>query len=270
MQIKAALFALIISVAFVSPVAAGPFEDGLAAFERDDYATAVRLLRPLAEQGQAEAQNRLGEIYYWGGGVWRDRAEGVKWYRLAAESGHVNAAFSLGIISFDDEQAQANWYRIAAEGGHPDAAHRLGYRYHIGRGVSQDRSEAIKWYRKAADSGLTIYQHNLGGLYESGILVVQDYVEATMWFRKAAEQGRAEAQYDLGRMYAIGKGVIQDYVEAHAWFNIATAHGYDAAEARDLMAARLTKDQLATATKLAREYYELYGTARDIDYFSAR
>ena len=45
---------------------AGPFEDGLAAAQRQDYATALRLWKPLAAQGNAEAQNNLGVMYGFG------------------------------------------------------------------------------------------------------------------------------------------------------------------------------------------------------------
>jgi hypothetical protein len=50
---KAAVAALIIAVGFAGSVAAGPFEDGQAADKRGDYATAMRLWRPLANQGNA-------------------------------------------------------------------------------------------------------------------------------------------------------------------------------------------------------------------------
>jgi TPR repeat protein len=45
-------------------VFADQFEDSIVAYDRGDYATAVRLFRPLAEQGNAQAQNSLGAMYY--------------------------------------------------------------------------------------------------------------------------------------------------------------------------------------------------------------
>ena len=47
-------------MALAVPARAGPLEDGKAAYERKDYATALRLLRPLAERGDARAQGGLG------------------------------------------------------------------------------------------------------------------------------------------------------------------------------------------------------------------
>ncbi len=61
------------------PANAGPFEDGLAAYRRDDYATALKFWRPLAEQGDAQAQHNLGFMYANGQGVPQDNAEAVKW-----------------------------------------------------------------------------------------------------------------------------------------------------------------------------------------------
>ncbi len=59
----------------------------MAAYQRGDYATAIRKFRPLAEQGNAEAQFNLGGMYRQGRGVPQDDAEAMKWYRKAAEQG---------------------------------------------------------------------------------------------------------------------------------------------------------------------------------------
>ena len=60
------------------------FDAGLAAANAGDYAAALREWRPLAEQGDANAQSALGVMYDNGPGVARDDAEAVRWYRLAA------------------------------------------------------------------------------------------------------------------------------------------------------------------------------------------
>ena len=63
------------------------YEDGLAAYRRGDYATALRIWRSLADQGDANAQYNLGLMYQKGKGVPQDYKEAVKWYMLAAEQG---------------------------------------------------------------------------------------------------------------------------------------------------------------------------------------
>ena len=63
------------------------FNKGISAFQKEDYATALKEFKPLAEQGNAEAQIYIGVIYDFGYDVLEDDKEAVKWYRLAAEQG---------------------------------------------------------------------------------------------------------------------------------------------------------------------------------------
>ena len=104
-------------------VFAATFEDGLAAAQRGNYAIALQLWRPLAEQGNAEAQYELGVMYFEGQGVAEDFKEAAKWYQLAAEQGNAAAQFSIGFM------------------------------YAKGQGVAQDFKEAVKWYLLSAEQG---------------------------------------------------------------------------------------------------------------------
>ena len=83
----ASLF-LIITLGMAQGAYAGPFEDAKAAHNRGDYATALSLLRPLADQGHAQAQFYLGVMYKAGLGVVQDYKEAVRLYRLAADVLH--------------------------------------------------------------------------------------------------------------------------------------------------------------------------------------
>ena len=74
------------------------FQKGLTAYERGDYATALREWTPLAEQGVADAQYNLGVMYGNGKGVPKDYETAVKWYRLAAKQGNASAQFNLGVM----------------------------------------------------------------------------------------------------------------------------------------------------------------------------
>ena len=65
--VRSTIVALLLCVS--APVSAGPFEDGLAADQVGDYAIALRLWRPLANQGHAGAQFSLGAMYRKGEGV---------------------------------------------------------------------------------------------------------------------------------------------------------------------------------------------------------
>ena len=88
--------------------------------------------RMAAEQGEADAQHRLGLAYQNGDGVPRDDVEAVSWYRLAAVQGHRRAQNDLGNA------------------------------YATGAGVPQDTTEAIRWFRLAAEQGYAVAQGNLG------------------------------------------------------------------------------------------------------------
>jgi TPR repeat protein len=137
----------------------------------------------------------------------------------------------------------------------------LGSMHEDGQGTSQNFKQAVWWYRKAAERGHEAAQIFLARMYEDGRGVPQDYGQAVRWYRMAAEQGTiGESQYSLGRMYMQGHGVPRDYVQAHLWFNLAASqfpsgkYQEAAAQARDLVAARMPPAQVAEAQRLAREW----------------
>jgi TPR repeat protein len=103
LSFKHTLTGVVLTVMLTSGATAGPLEDGDAAYERGDYATAVQLWRPLAEQGNPEAQFILGQMYNTGRGVSQDYAEAVKWYRRAAEQGDVLSQAVLGAMYGGEE-----------------------------------------------------------------------------------------------------------------------------------------------------------------------
>jgi uncharacterized protein len=220
----------------VAPAVAGPLEEGNAAYVRGDYAAAERLLRPLAEQGNATAQFDLGSMYNRGQGVPQDYAAALTWYRKAADQGDARAQNGLGDLYFDgkgvpqDNAAALMWYRKSADQGHASGEYNLGTMYENGQGVPQDDAEALKWYRLAADQGHGRAQVELGSMYENGQGVPQDYGEALKWFQKAADQGLAAAQYNLGQMYRLGSGTPQNDAAAAKWYRLAASKGFAAAQ----------------------------------------
>ena len=138
---------------------------GVNAYLKGNYATALSELTPLAEQGHALAQSFLGVMYHNGQGVSQDYKTAVKWYRLSAEQGLDVAQFELS--------------RMYAEG----------------KGVIQDYNTAIKWATYAAEQGFPGAHYFLAMSYEQGHGVVQDRVSAYMWANIAASNGH---EYGLG------------------------------------------------------------------------
>ena len=195
-------------------------------------------VREAAEQGDADAQFKLGVAYYKGQGVTQDYAEAARWYRKAADQGNANAQCYLGSLYAvgrgvsQDYAETARWYRKAADQGDAECQETLGYMYDSALGVPQDHAEAARWfrkaadqYRKAADQGQADAQYELGMLYDKGEGLPQNYAEAARWYRRAADQGNARAQCSLGVLYYQGKGLRQDYAEAVRWYRKAADQG---------------------------------------------
>jgi TPR repeat protein len=209
---------------------AGPLEDGLEAYKKGDFDTAVRLLRPLAEQGNPQAEEKLGRLYQRGKGVPKDFERAVEWYRKAAEQGE------------------------------PAAQGRLGFLYRVGAGVPRDLKVAKEWYTKAAEQGNPLAQVGLGYMLMDGSGDAPDVVTAATWFEKAAKQGDALAMLALGTLYELGRGVAKDFVQAHKWYALASVDDGEyeqdlferAKRAKEELARQMTPAQIAEAERLAR------------------
>ena len=116
---------LLTAIAILFSQAAWPddFEDGVAAYNRQDYTTALAKFQRAAEQGISDAQYNLGVMYERGRGIAQDDKQAVRWYTLAAQQGFVEAQYNLGLM------------------------------YGFGRGVLQDHIRAHMWFNIAAGSG---------------------------------------------------------------------------------------------------------------------
>jgi TPR repeat protein len=92
-----------------------------------------------------------------------------------------------------------------------------------------------------------------------GIGVPNDDVEAARWFQSASEQGLPVAQRYLGYMYMLGHGVPEDNVLAYMWSNLAAAQGDpDAPELKNVIEEQMTREQIAEAQRLSREWLEAH------------
>ena len=161
------------------------------AYGKNDYERARRLVQPLAEAGNSEAQFYLGALYNLGEGVEEDYGKAHEWYEKAAAQGYAAAQNGLGDL------------------------------YKYGLGVKGDDDKAHEWYEKAAAQGYAAAQYNLGLSY----YVDDKYDKAREWFEKAAVQGNAFAQLWLGYLYEDGRGGKRDYDKARQWYEKAAAQG---------------------------------------------
>ena len=232
---------------------AGDYEDGAAAYNRGDFATAKGLWLPLAEHGDAKAQTGLALMYFLGQGVSMNLAAALDWCSKAADRGLPSAQYLLGQIyqhpwdpEICDLGAAFKWYSKAADQGYADAQDELGGMYEFGFGVRPDYREAEKWYAKADDYVA------IAKMYDD---IARNRPLAAKWYRKLADQRDKYAMYRLGEMYRDGDGVPRDYASALVWFNLAAESGYRyASMARDELARKMTPSQIARTQRLARDW----------------
>lgn len=157
-------FVTILLALAAAPAFAQDFNDGVDAFQKGDYETAIKNWMPLAHKGNAEAQRNVGIMFQQGLGVPQNEAEAAHWYRQAADKGHARAQQNLGAM------------------------------YEEGAGVIQDYVEAAKWYRFAAAGGNVNAKLNLGVVIERGVPGIPlNIVRAHMWYNLAGSQGSIEA-----------------------------------------------------------------------------
>ena len=114
---------IVVALIFAHAAMATDFKDGVAAFVKKDYATALTKFRSAAQQGNKAAQYNFGTMYKRGEGVAQDYKEAVRWYQLAAKQGNAKAQHNLGRM-YDKGQGLARdyvrahlWLSIAAVGG---------------------------------------------------------------------------------------------------------------------------------------------------------
>lgn len=150
------------------------------------------------------------------------------------------------------------WFRRAAESGHVPSQYRLATLYELGQGAPKDIAEARKWYRSAAEGGHVKAMHNLAVLSILTQGEPADYQTAVKWFTQAAERGLTDSQYNLALLYERGLGVPQDAVKAFKWFALAAKHGDEkATQRRDTLARTLSPVQQAEATQLIDRWNSL-------------
>jgi len=129
---------------------------GQTSFMVGDYVSAYRMWRPLAEDGNKEAQYNLGFMYESGWGVTQNFSEALSWYRSAAEQGEFRAQFNLGLL------------------------------YLSGKGVDKNAEQGIYWIERAAGKGHLRAQEFLANAYESGKYGLGvDAKKSRFWANKA-------------------------------------------------------------------------------------
>ena len=152
----AVTLAVVVALLFSAGSAWADFDDGVAAYERGDYETAFREFLPLAEQGHAISQAKLGFMYTKGTGVPQNYIEAVKWFRKAAEQGEADAQSNLGRMYArgdgvsQDRVTAYMWCSLAEAQGHKKAARDLNFarRTMTPAQIAKAQALATEWREK--------------------------------------------------------------------------------------------------------------------------
>ncbi|MBT6297571.1 MAG: hypothetical protein HOJ14_13565 [Nitrospina sp.] len=175
MNRKVSIFILIsILLLWASPSIAlvVEYQEAIDAYNREDYKTSYRLIRPLAKKGFAQAQYNLGVLYLKGKGVKANLIKAKKLFEFAAEQGVVKAQNKLalmhvkGIGVVKDFNKAIEWWNLAAAQGNGKAQTNLGWMYEMGKGVPKDSQKAVNWYQLASNQGIAIAQKKLNLLLD--------------------------------------------------------------------------------------------------------
>lgn len=137
-----------------------------------------------AQQGDAQAQYEVAEVYYFGVGASKEDAKALEWYQKAAEQGHVKAQNALARIYISGEGAAVNIKAALAC---------------LAKGVQQGDVDSIYY---------------LASLFEEGKGVVQSFSRAKYWLEQGMKQKDGFMTYQLGSFYHYGLGVEEDKSQA--------------------------------------------------------
>lgn len=152
------------------------------------------------------AAHLVADIYYRGNGVPKDEAQGVVWYRKAAELNEADAQVFLGDLYWDGKGVEESrykaleWYEKAAAQKHPRGAAYAGDCYDKGMGTARDLRRANYFYEIAAEAGDAYGQVKFGEYAAKGLVGEPRLNVAVHWWEKAAAQGHAEGK----RLYEVG------------------------------------------------------------------
>lgn len=175
---------------------------------------------------------------------------------LLATASFARADFENGLVKFEqgDFFGAQEELRPLADGGDPRAQYIMGVMALNGLAGEPQPNEGAAWLLLAAEQNYVEAQVELARLYKTGEGVEQDLTQMVHWYRRAAERGHVGAQLFVADAFAYGQGVEADHVQAYMWYEVAIRYWGDlAVHARDVIAERMTPEQIAEAKRLAEQ-----------------
>jgi uncharacterized protein len=164
MKIKQLFLTFFLLATTVTPVCADDFDDGVDAYKKGNYHTALEKFKQSVEQGVKLAFPYLGTMYEFGWGVEKNDREALKWHKRGV-----------------------NW-------AYPESLRYVAMRYENGEGLPQDYKEAFNLYEFGAIIGDSFCEFKVGVMYSKGLGTTQDYVLAHKWFNVAGANDNEDAR----------------------------------------------------------------------------
>ena len=205
-------------------------------------------VRFYANEGSPDAQFYLG--YYYTLSTERNAALARKWYSMAAEQGHPEAAFNLGLMYRDgdgvirDTKKAFAYFHQSAEAGLPLAMFNVALAYNSGIGVEQNKDSAFCWASRGADAGDAQSMYTVALLYYQGLGTKVDKEEATRWAYRSAKAGSADGMALMATLLMEGETVEQNVDKAYEWIVKADSLGSaDAGEMKEMIEKYMKLEQ---------------------------
>jgi TPR repeat protein len=173
--VKHTIVGILLISSLAAQAAAGRLGDAYIAYNRGDYATALRLYQQLADSGSADAQLNLGIMYANGQGAAKNYAEAVKWYGIAAKQGLAAAQYNLALMYTNGQGVPQDyilaykWFSLSAAFGYTEAI--KGRDFITARMTPAQLEEAQKLVPQPAKAEIVISMRRVGGVHVVPVLI---------------------------------------------------------------------------------------------------
>ncbi|MBP5421804.1 MAG: SEL1-like repeat protein [Paludibacteraceae bacterium] len=195
--------------------------------------------------GDMVEQKKLGYMFYYGEGLYKNYSKAIYWYNASATHGYPVALYNMGICYQQGTGVRQNyaealkWFYKAAEKGYASAQYMVGlYNKDEKYGLDINLKESFRWLTKALVQGEENAQRAIEDIYCIAALngfmfnveVNIEYSEIYSVFKLLAEQDNKYGLYNIGLCYWQGIGVDQDKNEALKWYELAAKQGHRKAQ----------------------------------------
>lgn len=198
--------------------------DGVTAYFKEDYATAIDLFEEAASLGSSYAKYRLGLIYVYGHGVDKNLDTAKQYFLdsvdIVYSKHYLGYMYENGLgVEQDHSTAKQYYDEIIQDYNYSSSFNNLGNIYEYGHaGVDINYQTAFDYYEKAASMYNAQAVENLADMYALGKGVDKNISKALELYVKAANHNNRNAQWEIGRAYYDGECFNQDYLQAKKWF----------------------------------------------------